>query len=83
MLQRNFVDEEFPTRVGCKARQLYYILWQSECHLLGKEFNIPFEIQAYWCEVLLDTKCAWEETVTCWEDTHNEEWVRYDDKAIT
>ena len=81
-MQINLVDEEFPTRVGCKARQLYYVLRQSECHSLGKEFNIPFKIQVHWCEVPLDTRRAWQETIAGLEDTHNGEWVRYDDKAI-
>ena len=25
---------------------------------------------------------AWEKTVAAWEDTYNEEWAKYDDKAI-
>ena len=47
-----------------------------------KEFGIWLEIQAYWCEVLLGMRRAWEETVTAWEDSHNREWIRYDDKDI-
>ena len=81
-MQINFVDEEFPIRVKCKVRHLCCILRQSKCHSLGKEFNIPFEVQAYWFEVSLDTRRIWEETVVTWEDTHNREWVSYDDKTI-
>ena len=25
---------------------------------------------------------AWEKTVAAWEDTYNEEWIKYDYKAI-
>ena len=82
-LQRNLMHKEFPIGVGCQARQLCCILRQLKCHSLGKEFNIPFEIQAHWCEVSLDTRRAWEKTIAAWEDTHYEEWVKYNDKTIT
>ena len=77
------MDKEFGIRVRCETRQLYCVLWQLECHSLDNEFNILFKIQAYWCEVSLDTRRVWEETIVGWENTHNKEWVRYDDKAIT
>ena len=57
-------------------------MWQHECHLLGKKFDILFEIQVYWCDVSLDTRCCWEETVTSWEDSHNREWIKYDDNVV-
>lgn len=60
---------------------LVYCNNHSAIHL-EKKFDIPFKIQAYWCEVPLDTRCAWKEIVSVWEDSHNEEWVKYNDKVI-
>ena len=76
------MDEEFPTRDKYEARQLCCVVWQLECHTLGKEFGIPFEVHAYWCEVSLDTRYIWEEIVAAWEDSYNKKWVKYDDKVI-
>ena len=44
--------------------------------------DISFEIKVYWCEVSLDTRRAWEEIDVAWQDSHNREWIRYDDKVI-
>lgn len=78
-MQRNFLDEEFPTRVRFEQDSyIYYVTvkvsftWQKIQHTIQN----PIILKS------LDMRCASKEVVIAWEDSYNKERVRYDDKVI-